>query len=91
MDFVGAGIPSIILNMCPLTQCIFFTLLSLKTVSDHSGMFLPYDPFVLFKNNSRYHDIHHKIKNIKFNLEQPYFSFWDTIMSTEKNNPQSPQ
>ncbi|CAO3586294.1 unnamed protein product [Absidia cylindrospora] len=40
---------------------IFFTFSTLKTVDDHCGYYLPWNPFqFLFGNNVKYHDIHHQ-------------------------------
>jgi len=67
----------------PLLATIFLTFSSLKTVDDHCGYRIPYDPFqFLFPNNCYYHDVHHNLAGIKANYSQPYFVFWDRIMNT---------
>ena len=44
----------------------FFTVGTLKTVDDHSGFRLPWDPFQLVTdNNAFYHDIHHQSWGMK--------------------------
>ena len=45
MDTIGGAVPSLLLDMHPWTSTIFFTLATLKTVDDHCGYTLPYDPF----------------------------------------------
>ncbi|EFW21841.1 sphingosine hydroxylase [Coccidioides posadasii str. Silveira] len=61
----------------------FFTFATLKTVDDHSGFLLPWDPLQLFTdNNALYHDIHHQSWGMKTNFSQPFFSFWDRVFGT---------
>ncbi|WEW58146.1 Sphingolipid C4-hydroxylase sur2 [Emydomyces testavorans] len=56
----------------------FFTFATLKTVDDHSGFLLPWDPLQMFTdNNASYHDIHHQSWGMK-----PFFSFWDRVFGT---------
>ena len=44
----------------------FFTLSTLKTVDDHSGFRLPWDPLQwITENNAYYHDIHHQSWGMK--------------------------
>jgi hypothetical protein len=62
---------------------ILFTFATLKTVDDHCGYSLPFDPLqFLFSNNADYHDIHHQAIGIKKNFAQPFFIHWDAIMGT---------
>ncbi|KAI9004638.1 fatty acid hydroxylase superfamily-domain-containing protein [Gaertneriomyces semiglobifer] len=84
MDSIGGGVPSLILDMHPWTATIFFTLATLKTVDDHCGYALPWDPLQrLFRNNAEYHDIHHWGKGRMYNFSQPFFTFWDIWMGTD--------
>ncbi|TPX51493.1 hypothetical protein SeLEV6574_g00264 [Synchytrium endobioticum] len=84
MDTVGGAVPSLLLDMHPWTSTLFFTLATLKTVDDHCGYSLPWDPFqALFQNNAAYHDKHHWGKGIKYNFSQPFFHFWDIWMGTD--------
>ncbi|TPX63810.1 hypothetical protein SpCBS45565_g06331 [Spizellomyces sp. 'palustris'] len=84
MDTVGSGVPSLILDMHPWTSTIFFSLATLKTVDDHCGYALPWDPFQrFFRNNAVYHDIHHWGKGRMYNFSQPFFTFWDVWMGTD--------
>ncbi|KAI9099825.1 fatty acid hydroxylase superfamily-domain-containing protein [Phlyctochytrium arcticum] len=84
MDTIGGGVPSLLLNMHPWTSTLFYSLATLKTVDDHCGYALPWDPFQrLFRNNAEYHDIHHWGKGRMYNFSQPFFTFWDVWMGTD--------
>jgi sphinganine C4-monooxygenase len=61
----------------------FFTCSTIKTVDDHCGYALPWDPIQhLTSNNAAYHDIHHQSWGIKTNFSQPFFTFWDSLLNT---------
>jgi sphinganine C4-monooxygenase len=61
----------------------FFVGSTCKTVDDHCGYALPWDPLQhLTGNNAGYHDIHHQSWGIKTNFSQPFFTFWDRILGT---------
>jgi len=85
LDILGGGI-TILLSFMPndpILAAVFVTFSTLKTVDDHCGYNFPYDPFqILFPNNCLYHDVHHDLSGIKANYSQPYFVFWDRVMST---------
>jgi len=84
LDTCGGAITSIIASFNPIETAIFLSVAMMKTVDDHSGYIFPWDPFPrIFHNNSKYHDVHHQIKGIKYNFSQPFFCWWDTIMGTE--------
>ncbi len=51
-----------------------------KTVSDHSGYVLPWDPFSHFANNAAYHQRHHTHPGVNF--EQPFYTVWDRALGT---------
>jgi sphinganine C4-monooxygenase len=62
---------------------VFFTCSTIKTVDDHCGYALPWDPLQhITKNNAAYHDIHHQSWGIKTNFSQPFFTIWDGWMGT---------
>ena len=62
----------------------FFTGSTLKTVDDHCGYALPFDPLQhLTSNNAGYHDVHHQSWGIKTNFSQPFFTFWDRLLGTK--------
>lgn len=61
----------------------FFCFSTLKTVDDHCGYALPWDPMQhITSNNAAYHDIHHQTWGIKTNFSQPFFTFWDRLLNT---------
>lgn len=61
----------------------FFTGTTFKTVDDHCGYALPWDPLQhITSNNAGYHDVHHQSWGIKTNFSQPFFTFWDRILGT---------
>jgi sphinganine C4-monooxygenase len=61
----------------------FFTFSTIKTVDDHCGYALPWDPLQhVTGNNAAYHDIHHQSWGIKTNFSQPFFTFWDRVLGT---------
>ena len=61
----------------------FFTGSTIKTVDDHCGYALPWDPLQhITSNNAGYHDVHHQSWGIKTNFSQPFFTFWDRMLGT---------
>ncbi|GAA5804483.1 hypothetical protein HPULCUR_009978 [Helicostylum pulchrum] len=84
LDSLGAAIAIEVTRMSPKMSMIFFTFSTLKTVDDHCGYALPWDPLqFLFGNNVQYHDIHHQSYGIKKNFSQPFFTIWDKLLGTE--------
>jgi len=83
LDSVGTVIAETASFMTVRQACILFTLATAKTVDDHCGYAIPWDPFqLLFGNNADYHDIHHQQAGIKRNFSQPFFTHWDAILGT---------
>ncbi|CCH46263.1 sphinganine c-4-hydroxylase [Wickerhamomyces ciferrii] len=83
LDTLGTGIAAIVTQLTPRESIVLYTFSTLKTVDDHCGYSLPYDPFqILFPNNSIYHDIHHQQFGIKTNFSQPFFTHWDVFSNT---------
>ena len=61
----------------------FFSFSTVKTVDDHCGYSLPWDPMQhITSNNAAYHDIHHQTWGIKTNFSQPFFTIWDRLLNT---------
>lgn len=84
LDTMGAAIASQAMSMTPRETIIFFTFATVKTVDDHCGYELPFDPFqLIFPNNAVYHDIHHQSFGIKTNFSQPFFIHWDKLFNTD--------
>lgn len=83
MDTIGAGIAYLLAGMTTRQAMLFFTVCTIKTVDDHCGYALPWDPLQLITgNNAAYHDIHHQSWGIKTNFSQPFFTVWDRMMGT---------
>ncbi|ANB15809.1 sphingosine hydroxylase [Sugiyamaella lignohabitans] len=84
LDTVGAGLGYLLTGMSTRESIVFYTFSTLKTVDDHCGYDLPWDPLqILFPNKSVYHDIHHQSFGIKTNFSQPFFIHWDEIFNTK--------
>jgi len=83
LDSVGAALAETLCLMSVRQATFLFTFATLKTVDDHCGYRLPFDPLqMVFGNNADYHDIHHQVIGIKSNFSQPFFIHWDTILGT---------
>ncbi|KAI1005606.1 hypothetical protein K3495_g2611 [Podosphaera aphanis] len=83
LDTLGAGIGYKLAGMTARQGMIFFTASIMKTVDDHCGYSLPWDPLQhLTSNNASYHDIHHQSWGIKTNFSQPFLTFWDGLLGT---------
>lgn len=83
LDTCGAGLAYLLTGMTPLQGMCFFTGSTIKTVDDHCGYALPWDPLQrMTSNNAGYHDVHHQSWGIKTNFSQPFFTFWDRLLGT---------
>ncbi|KIY52906.1 hypothetical protein FISHEDRAFT_34182 [Fistulina hepatica ATCC 64428] len=83
LDSLGALIAELLTKMSTRQAMLLFAIATFKTVDDHCGYSLPWDPFQLMtSNNAAYHDIHHQSVGIKYNYAQPFFVHWDTILHT---------
>jgi sphinganine C4-monooxygenase len=83
LDTVGAGVALKLARMNVRQSIFFFTFSTIKTVDDHCGYALPWDPLQhITSNNAGYHDIHHQSWGIKTNFSQPFFTFWDRLLGT---------
>jgi sphinganine C4-monooxygenase len=81
---LGAGIAYLVAGLTPRQAMCFFTGSTIKTVDDHCGYALPWDPLQrLTSNNAGYHDVHHQSWGIKTNFSQPFFTFWDRLLGTQ--------
>jgi sphinganine C4-monooxygenase len=66
MDTIGAGLGYKLSGMGPREGMVFFSFSTMKTVDDHCGYALPWDPLQkIFWNNAGYHDVHHQSWGIK--------------------------
>ncbi|MCJ1335720.1 hypothetical protein MMC09_000993 [Bachmanniomyces sp. S44760] len=83
LDTLGASVAFKIAGLSTRQGMWFFTGSTFKTVDDHCGYALPWDPLQhLTSNNAGYHDVHHQSWGIKTNFSQPFFTFWDRILGT---------
>lgn len=83
LDTLGAGIAYKLSGMTARQGMVFFTISTIKTVDDHCGYVLPWDPLQhITSNNASYHDIHHQTWGIKTNFSQPFLIFWDRLLGT---------
>ncbi|KAF9644551.1 hypothetical protein BDM02DRAFT_3190500 [Thelephora ganbajun] len=83
LDICGAGISEWLTGMSTRQATLLFTIATFKTVDDHCGYSLPFDPLQrLTSNNADYHDIHHQVIGIKSNFSQPFFVHWDVLLGT---------
>ena len=83
LDTLGAGLAYKLAGMNTRQGMIFFTGSTFKTVDDHCGYALPWDPLQhITSNNAGYHDVHHQSWGIKTNFSQPFFTFWDRLLGT---------
>ncbi|CCX09235.1 sphingolipid C4-hydroxylase SUR2 [Pyronema domesticum] len=86
MDTIGAGLAYKISGLTTRGAMVFFCFSTLKTVDDHCGYALPWDPLQkMFWNNANYHDIHHQTWGIKKNFSQPFLICWDRWLGTQWN------
>ncbi|KAI5208741.1 hypothetical protein AUEXF2481DRAFT_31011 [Aureobasidium subglaciale EXF-2481] len=84
LDTLGTGIAYMLAGMTCRQSMWFFTCSTIKTVDDHCGYALPWDPLQhITSNNAGYHDIHHQSWGIKTNFSQPFFTFWDSLLGTK--------
>jgi sphinganine C4-monooxygenase len=83
LDTVGGAMSFLVTGMTPRTSIFFFSFATIKTIDDHCGLWLPWNPFhYIFWNNTAYHDIHHQLYGTKFNFSQPFFISWDMLCGT---------
>jgi sphinganine C4-monooxygenase len=63
LDTLGALLAEKATGMTTRQAMFLFTLSTFKTVDDHCGYSLPWDPLQLLTgNNADYHDIHHQVR-----------------------------
>ncbi|KAF9897286.1 hypothetical protein BX616_005867 [Lobosporangium transversale] len=90
MDSVGASLAFLISGMGNRGALAFFSFSTLKTVDDHCGYNLPFNPLQrFFWNNADYHDIHHQNFGIKSNFSQPFGTIWDHLLGTHMSREEA--
>jgi len=74
LDTMGAGLAEWMTGMTTRQAMVLFLVSVCKTVDDHCGYSLPWDPLqMFFGNNADYHDIHHQVCLLFFFF---FFVFW---------------
>ncbi|KAH8929274.1 hypothetical protein BT69DRAFT_1307089 [Atractiella rhizophila] len=90
-DSLGGVVAHQLSFMSVRQAVVLFGICTAKTVDDHCGYALPFDPFQLMcGNNADYHDIHHQTFGIKKNFAQPWFTHWDAILGTRMRRSECP-
>ncbi|PLW36091.1 hypothetical protein PCANC_18758 [Puccinia coronata f. sp. avenae] len=90
LDTLGAVIAHWASAMSVRQATLLFGISTAKTVDNHCGLALPFDPLQhLFGNNAVYHDIHHQQFGIKKNFSQTYFVHWDVLMGTHMTSAEA--
>lgn len=80
MDTIGAGLGYKLSGMGIRGGMIFFSFSTMKTVDDHCGYALPWDPLQkIFWNNAGYHDVHHQSWGIKVRGPEGGEETWDKL------------
>lgn len=83
MDTCGSALSWKISGMTRRMGICYWVFSMVKTVDDHCGYVLPWNPLQQISgNNAAYHDIHHQSWGIKTNFSQPFFTFWDRVLGT---------
>lgn len=74
-DTVGSGLAFKLAGLNIRQGIWFFTISTLKTVDDHSGYRIPWDPLQwVGENNALYHDIHHQSWGMKVRFSMICFN-----------------
>lgn len=63
LDSLGAVVAEWLCGLTTRQSALLFAIATMKTVDDHCGYSLPFDPLqLLTSNNADYHDIHHQVR-----------------------------
>ncbi|MQL69633.1 hypothetical protein Taro_001913 [Colocasia esculenta] len=82
-EIVGGVLSTVVSGMPPRTAAVFFSVLTIKGVDDHCGLWFPNHPFHRFLcNNSAFHAFHHQHEGIKYNFSAYFFANWDKLLGT---------
>ncbi|MQL73448.1 hypothetical protein Taro_005790 [Colocasia esculenta] len=83
LNTIGGFVAVVASGMSIRASIFFFSLVAVKNVDIHCGMWIPWHPLnALFGNNGAYHDLHHQTQGGNYNFSQPFFVFWDRILGT---------
>jgi sphinganine C4-monooxygenase len=65
LDSLGSAVAEALAGLTTRQATLLFAISALKTVDDHCGWKLPFDPLQLVTgNNADYHDIHHQASSV---------------------------
>ncbi|MQM10986.1 hypothetical protein Taro_043887 [Colocasia esculenta] len=82
-EILGGLVATLISGMSPRTAAVFFSLLTLKGLDDHCGMWFPNHPIHRWMtNNAAFHSLHHQHVGIKYNYSVHYLATWDLLLGT---------
>lgn len=82
-EVLGGLMATLFSGMSPTTATVFFTLLSIKGLDDHCGLWFPNHPVHRFMtNNSAFHIIHHQHYGVKHNYSVHFLTTWDLLLGT---------
>uniref|UniRef100_A0A1D1Y1W7 aldehyde oxygenase (deformylating) n=1 Tax=Anthurium amnicola TaxID=1678845 RepID=A0A1D1Y1W7_9ARAE len=83
-EIIGASLATLIPGMGPRAATFFYTILTIKGLDDHCGLWLPnYHPFHRWMtNNSAFHAVHHQYNGFKSNYSGHYLATWDLLLGT---------
>ncbi|XP_078435991.1 sphinganine C4-monooxygenase 1-like isoform X2 [Wolffia australiana] len=81
---LGGAVAMAVSGMSPMTSALFFSLISIKAVDDHCGMWLPnWNPMHRFlRNNVSFHSVHHQVYGFKYNYSIHFLATWDMLLGT---------
>lgn len=80
LDSLGAVIAESLTGMTTRQAMLLFSFSTFKTVDDHCGYRLPFDPLQLMSgNNADYHDIHHQVCEHSYMIMMPNLHFVQVI------------
>lgn len=88
LDTLGAAVSHLVSGM-GLRQGIFlFAFSTLKTVDDHCGYALPFDPLQMaFGNNAPYHDVHHQASSRIHLIRKYTYPIYPVLRPQEELQP----
>ncbi|CAA7403929.1 unnamed protein product [Spirodela intermedia] len=82
-EVFGGLIATFFSGMSPTTAAVFFSLLSIKAVDDHCGLWFPNHPIHRFMlNNAAFHTVHHQHYGVKHNYSVHFLATWDLLLGT---------
>ncbi|KZT09866.1 sphingosine hydroxylase [Laetiporus sulphureus 93-53] len=85
LDTLSGGLAELISGMTTREAIVLFAVSTLKTVDDHCGYKMPFDPLqVITSNNADYHDIHHQASLLP-NARSSALMFYVQVIGIKSN------